>query len=80
MILHDIRPIWPYLVNIFAKLALSDVSHMTVHCAMWETTFPRLTHAGLDKPINEDNMRSSMHNLYKRIGYSRLSLNGIFQQ
>ena len=28
---------------------------------MWETTFPRLTHAGLGKPINEDNMRLSMH-------------------
>jgi len=26
---------------------------------MWETTFPRLTHAGLGKPINEDNMRLS---------------------
>jgi len=28
---------------------------------MMETTFPRLTHAGLGKPINEDNMRLSMH-------------------
>ena len=28
---------------------------------MWETTFPRLTHAGLDKPINEDNILPSMH-------------------
>ena len=26
---------------------------------MWETTSPRLTHAGLGKPINEDNMRLS---------------------
>jgi hypothetical protein len=24
--------------------------------AMWETTSPRLIHAGLGKPINEDNM------------------------
>jgi len=28
---------------------------------MWETTFPRLTHAGLGKPINEDSMLLSMH-------------------
>jgi hypothetical protein len=33
-----------------------------VHCgSMWETTFPRLTHAGLGKPINEDSILLSMH-------------------
>ena len=29
--------------------------------SMWETTCPRLTHAELGKSINEDTMRSSMH-------------------
>ena len=28
---------------------------------MWDATFPRLTHAGLGKPINEDNILMSMH-------------------
>ena len=28
---------------------------------MWETTSPRLTHARLGKPINEDNILMSMH-------------------
>ncbi len=28
---------------------------------MWETTFARLTHAGLGRPINEDNILPSMH-------------------
>jgi hypothetical protein len=29
--------------------------------SMWETTFPRLTHAGLGKPINEYSILLSMH-------------------
>ena len=28
---------------------------------MWETTFPRNSHAGLGKPINEDDILPSMH-------------------
>ena len=29
--------------------------------SMWETTFPRNSHAGLGKPINEENILPSMH-------------------
>ena len=28
---------------------------------MWETTFPRNSHAGLGKPTNENNILPSMH-------------------
>ncbi len=38
-----------------------DSTMMCPSKSMMETTFPRLTHAGLGKPINEDNMRLSMH-------------------
>ena len=35
--------------------------------AMWETTFPRLSHAGLDKPVNEYTILPSMHVVVKSL-------------
>jgi len=52
------------LKRFMKRLLHEDLAMMNtlsaVH-AMWETTFPRLTHAGLGKPINEDNILLSMH-------------------
>ena len=36
-------------------------SYPAVLKTMWETTFPRNSHAGLGKPINEDDILPSMH-------------------